>query len=255
MEICKKCGKPFIPVNGKCVYCGSSRMSIKASGHFKFKVKKRSIDLVVCVDLSLSMQSAIGNIQKNILRLLQNWEDLYVVHYYWRVKIVGFYSDKTGSGCVFIDNPFVSSIEELVKQFKSLEAINHINDKPSPTLDAILYVLKETDWTPPCILEEEEFIEPDPRLLAVFTDSPYSPLHTSTLAKFGQEYCDSHQLFYGIMKHHIQLYLWCPNDSFYQSMQVIPKSHIICLDAPIDEYLREEMDLSMITDVFGFSIS
>ena len=115
METCKNCGRPLIPNNGKCIYCGAdineAPETEKAPKHHPQIVmrKKRTyspvIDIVICIDCSSSMIPIIDSVKNNLLCFFKELEEERVLD--WRVRVVGY------QDLIIYESPFVNTVEDL----------------------------------------------------------------------------------------------------------------------------------------------
>lgn len=193
MEICKTCGKPFIPKGGRCVYCGASpTVEIKTIEQKKIRLYEYSIDIVFCVDCTCSMAPILDSIKENIVRFIDVCDES---HIDWRARVVLFRDSVVDEDWLDNDKPFVSKKEDLETQLDCVIAKGNIEDETdaSSTLDALFYAATESEWRrirfPGGALSTDwkEFKESGGcygfKFIVAFTDSNIRPYNPKTLEK------------------------------------------------------------------------
>lgn len=144
-----------------------------------------SADIVLCVDVTGSMQPCLDKLKASMQRFardLETWreipqEAIRASLRDWRIRVVGF-RDLEYQGrapAMILDLPFVSSPEALVEQFRDprLRASGGGGDGPESTLDAVYLAATRSPW------RQNRDAR---RFIILFGDArPRPSLHTSTV--------------------------------------------------------------------------
>lgn len=117
-----------------------------------------SADIVLCVDVTGSMQPCLDKLKASMQRFardLETWrevprEGIRASVGDWRIRVVGF-RDLEHQGrdpSMILDLPFVSTPQELAEQFKDprLRAAGGGGDGPESTLDAVYLAATRSPW-------------------------------------------------------------------------------------------------------------
>lgn len=191
-------------------------------------------DITFVIDASGSMQECIDGLKENISSFIDTLAGPQSSLTDWRGKVVG-YRDVTFDQEWYIDNPFVSSAEELKIQLGSLEAKGGF-DEPESLLDA----LHKLTNAPPSNSNEKEAdkwrpVQDAARVIVVFTDASYHEVMTYEEGKDGQvsDIMDS------IEQERIHLFLFAPDLPCYEELAQVDKSQWEPIEAPYVANLKE----------------
>ncbi len=179
---------------------------------------KRVVDLVFLVDVSGSMRPCIDGLKESINQFflyLTNEEENKLAIRDWRAKVVGYRDVAYDKDNWIVNNPFVTTAEEIRAQLQGLKATGG-GDEPESLLDAILTVA-DVDETSP----QEA---PDPakwrhrhdaaRAVCVFSDATYHP--TAQLEKYAG--CTSEDVARKVAEKRVILELVTPVAPFDRSV-------------------------------------
>ena len=94
-------------------------------------------DVVVCIDVTGSMQPCIDGDKENVLKLVEGFQANDNLSLDWRVRLIAYRDLNEG------ERPIINSFTSDVSQFR--EQLNHLEasgggDEPESTLDAIFMV-------------------------------------------------------------------------------------------------------------------
>ncbi len=187
-------------------------------------------DIVFCFDCTGSMARCIDEIKKNVDTFIsgidgtsgQTTTD-------WRVRVVGYRDFNVDSEKIINNMPFVTSVEEFRSQLSLLKADGG-GDEPESALDAMWYIVKETDWRNRCH-----------RIVVMFTDATSLPVHKDTVDKFSVM-GDQDFLVQEMANERIKLFLFCKDCETFEDMQTLPKSYIKLYADPVKEFMTADFN-------------
>ncbi len=179
-------------------------------------IKKRvTVDIVFCIDCSFSMSPVLGYIKKAIIKFFkEELEDLAIDG--WRARIVGFRDDIT------CDNPFVTTVDEIMIQLNGVKAKGDIENKPAPVFETIKSVVDSSEWQHPHAK----------KIILLFTDTTAKAIDEQDMEVFAEE----------LSRNLVCIFLWGKKDSLYDNMRIIPKSYIEQIVDPMDFYYHYSLD-------------
>lgn len=248
MEKCKKCGKPWIPYKGKCVYCGAYMSDETETAETEYpprgpyrpgivyretpRVYSVAADFVFCLDCSSSMLNVLNSIKDNIIRFMESIDTMEFSRIDWRARVMGYRNFDVDEEYLMNDNPFVSSVEELRKQLDGMEAKGYVENEPCSTLDAIWYAAKKSEWRNKCL-----------KIILVFTDAQTKPVNKKTCDEIKEADDDLDILAKEFDANHIRLCLRGLEHSVYVLLMKIPRSIIVQFKDSIEYYYHKDLEL------------
>jgi hypothetical protein len=196
--------------------------------------RKGIADIVFVLDASGSMQDCIDGLKNNIGSFIDTLSGPQSTLIDWRGKVVG-YRDITFDEEWYVDQPFVSSAEELKTQLGSLQAKGGY-DEPESLLDALHKLVN----APPSESNQKEpdkwrSVQDAARVIVVFTDASYHEVMTYDAGKDGQvsDVMDS------IEAERIHLFLFAPNLPCYEDLAQVDKSQWDPIEKPYVPNLKQ----------------
>lgn len=160
---------------------------------------KNKADIVFLLDITGSMAPCIDDLKSNIDQLSDSFEGTQDVEVDWRARMIGyrdFEADSETDKLVGRDNPMVSSSAELKQQVRPFEAAGGgggIEEIPESALDAIEFVIENTDWVN---------IGEGHRIIVLLTDAPTKSTTVSGL--------DLNDIVQKLQEEHIKILLYGP---------------------------------------------
>ena len=259
MEICKHCGKPLIMNGGKCVYCGASPYEIPKK-EYKGLSRRRTVDIVICVDCSWPMAPVLDSVKDNIIHLIED------INQYnkgarivadWQARIIGYRNFEEDNEYLLNDNPFVFTLEEVKSQLSNIVCKGYSENSPkSSSLDALWHATKTSNWRYKEFDHDEEFGGIDrgfPVFVILFTSSLPLPVNIKTLVDIYGADSDPSVLMGEMNASRIHLTLFGPDNLVYKELRQAPCSTINLFKDPIEFYYHKQLDFSSIINSFdGF---
>lgn len=155
----------------------------------------------------------------------------------WRARVMDYRDFELDEDYLMNDNPFVSTIEKVKCQLAGMDTMYGTGgDDPESTLDAIWYAAKRSDWG-----------SNSHKIIIVFTDAPTKTVNEKTLNDIRFASDDLDVLAQELCVNQINLFLFGPKDSMYDSLKKVPRAEIVQFESdPFEFYWN--LNLSLIVN-------
>jgi len=192
------------------------------------------VDLVICIDTTGSMTTAIATVQANIAnhligglkgQMARNQSPLD-----WRAKVIG-YGDLNIGEAVF-ESAFTNNETELTNTVMNIPRTGG-GDEPESSLDAMMIAAKSS-WRTDGAAH---------RIVILFTDaSPHPEMHANTVPSGPR---DVDELISQLTAQRVKLFVYAPQNATYERLRLLPKSQVTLLPpGKIHEGLQKLVDFS-----------
>jgi hypothetical protein len=178
-------------------------------------------DVVICIDITYSMQGCIDAVKANINKFVDNLiTPTNNRPIDWRATAVGYRDVTDSEAAAFegLDKPFTDDTEELRSRVASFVAAGG-GDNDESALDALYKIATELKWP--------HEVGQAHRIVMLFTDADTHAEMDATTKPSGPR--DAGAVFQRYSDDHIKLFIWGPDSVHYKTLAGIPKSEYFSL--------------------------